>query len=328
MPLSGQSAASIFNPAKALPFSRDDGAGAIIRSAREMAGALGLPEEVRIVEGNGAAGLDLERGLRLRWWTNGDEPLRAALHQAKTRAYREAREIGQWERLTGAWREAERVVQGDSWRAPLRRLVQDLPPQDAAFVRLAFRAAQQAASRAVRWQAVLDDANPFIPLTMLFSQGAWPLGVLDGVLQVFVWNPEALPEFEASSAMDVPVSKEDGDVLFLSVQFRDAERTSRWEEALRSRGWDVIHGPVDEEISPPEIQLGKRIRGAGAVLGLLGESDPDFGLPWWMFQELDYARSCGRPVVLLSNLPDKPPASSDDHELWRWLSANARQGEK
>ncbi|HSF43845.1 MAG TPA: hypothetical protein VLT87_28900 [Thermoanaerobaculia bacterium] len=327
MPPSGQQTALAFDSRTTPPFSRGETPDAIARIARELAGALGLPAEVRIVEGNGVAGLDLERGLRLRWWTSGDEPLRATLHRAKTRVYREARETGRWERLTRAWREAERVVQGDAWRAPLRRLVQDLGPEDAAFVRLAFRAAQQAASRAARWQAVLDGANPFIPLAELFAHGAWPLGVVDGALQVFVWNPEATPRYESVPTAEVPVSEKAGGVLFLSAQFRDAGRTSRWEEVLRSRGWKVVHGPVDEETSSPEVQLGERIRGASAVLGLLGESDPDFGLPWWMFQELDYARACGRPIALIPGLPDDPSASSNDHEIWRWLDANARQGE-
>src|SRR5215213_6899623 len=159
MPLSGQKAALTFNPVTALPFSRDEGPDAIARIARELAGALGLPTEVRIVEGEGSSGLTLERAFRLRWWTNGDDPLRIALHRAKTRVYRQARETGAWERLTGAWREAEQVVHGEAWRDSLRRLVQDLGPEDAAFVRLAFRAAQQATSRAARWQAVLDGTN-------------------------------------------------------------------------------------------------------------------------------------------------------------------------
>lgn len=319
MPLSGQQVAPTFDPMTALPFSRNEEPGGVVRIARELARALGLPEEVRIVEGEGSSGLALERTFRLQWWTSGDEPLRAALHRAKTRVYQEARETGRWERLTGAWREAERVVQGDAWRAPLRRRVQDLGPEDAAFVRLVFRAAQQAASRAARWQAVLDGANPFIPLTELFAHGAWPLGVIDGALQVFVWNPQA-PRSEAGSAAEIPASETSGGVLFLSAPFREADRTAQWEEALRNRGWEVVHGPVDEETSSPETQLGKRIRGASAVLGLAGENDPDFGLPWWMFQELDYARACGRPVTIL-------PGSPDDPEIWRWLDANARQGE-
>lgn len=320
MPPSGQRTAPAFDPVTALPFSRDEGPGVVLRIARELAGALGLPEEVRIVEGEGSSGLALERAFRLRWWTRGDEPLRAALHRAKTRVYREARETGRWEQLTGAWREAERSVQGDAWRAPLRRLIQDLGPEDAAFVRLAFRAAQQAASRAARWKAVLDGANPFIPLTELFAHGAWPLGAVDGALQVFLWNPEVPSRSEADPTAGIPLSETAGGVLFLSAPFREADRTARWEEALRSRGWKVVHGPVDEETSSPEAQLGERIRGSSAVLGLAGENDPDFGLPWWMFQELDYARACGRPVAILPGAPDDP-------EIWRWLDANARQGE-
>ena len=131
--------------------------------------------------------------------------------------------------------------------------------------------------------------SPFLPVVELLAAGAWPLGIHGGSLWVFVWNEAATstPDFGPPLKFSCPAARKD--FIFLSTEFRDAQLASRWKEAFRSRGWHTAHGPVKEDMLPPEAQLGERVRQARAVVGLLDEPDPDYGLPWWMLQGTRWA---------------------------------------
>jgi len=309
--------------------------------AQELLQALDLPHRVRIVEGDSHSGLGWERRFRLQWWASGNEPLRAALQQAKTVAYHQAQMTQSLAQLTKAWRFIEQVVISERWRQHLRHLIAGLKQPDNAYLRLAYRAAQQVWSRAARWQAIMPPHQPcpFLPVIALLEAGAWPLGCQDDSLWVFVWRQSAIGEPALELPLRAANSAQPQDYIFLSAQFRHVTLTARWEAAFRHHGWRTLHGYVNEEIAPPEVQLGERIRSARAVVGVIDTSDPDFGLPWWMFQELDYASACSRPAVLISpyhlaqpgllHVPTIPcawPEESsipEEHEIWRWLQANA-----
>jgi hypothetical protein len=94
------------------------------------------------------------------------------------------------------------------------------------------------------------------------------------------------------------------------------------------RGFAVIHGKVDEHTAP-ERQLGARIRTAPVTVAAVSQIDPDFGVPWWMYQELDFAQACGRPAALLSAdriadvQPDLKPFTVNgdiiEDRFWQWL---------
>lgn len=289
--------------ARALPFSRRAGAAELEACARRFVGALGLRADVRVVRGGGAAGLEAERRFRLAWWARGADPLRASLQRMKVRVFREAETRRETALLADAWRRAEREVSSAPWRARLHELAGGLGAADAALLRLAFRAAQQGWSREARWRAVVrgGEPSPFAPMLELFSAGAWPLGCHDGVVSVLVWEEGARgTPAHAPPPHDPRAGEGASDYVFLSAKFSDRTLTRRWESALASAGWATLHGPVSEEDAAPEAQLGARIRAARAVVGICDSPDPDFGLPWWMFQELDYARACGLPVFLVS----------------------------
>jgi hypothetical protein len=325
-----------------LPFSKRLDSSSLASCGRKLIDVLGLSTTVKIIEGNGEAGLNRERRFRLKWWTSGEEPVRRALHQSKTQVYRQAKSMQQWQGLTAAWKRAEDEMGSSSrWRQHLLDITRGLSPADDAYLRLAYRAGQQAWSRAARWQATMPTSapSPFAPLVELFGAGAWPLGCHEGCLWIFVWNDAAPTTPDFGPAATLTSSDNPGDYVFLSARFRDSASTALWESAFHDRGWKTVHGPISEDVSPPEPQLGKRIRDARAVVGLIHENDPDFGLPWWMYQELDYASACKRPVLLISQsdttyvgLPDvqtirRPPQDElnpgSENEIWRWLSYNA-----
>jgi hypothetical protein len=338
----------------ALPFSRRASAAELEECAERFVRGLGLSAGVRVFGGVGLSGLDAERRFRLAWWARGRDPLRAALQRMKVRVFREAEARGASGVLEAAWRAAEREVAGASWRERLRATTRGRAGDDAALLRLAFRTAQQAWSRDARWRAVMraSEPSPFAPMLEMFSGGAWPLGCHDGAVSVMLLDEHAGPSDErghpgsesargetwgAPAAEKVAPRERAAGYIFLSAKFRDSAVTRRWESALASAGWATMHGPVAEEETAPEAQLGARIRAARAVLGICDAPDPDFGLPWWMFQELDYARECGRPVFLvtrgatpdvgrahLERLCGTPPDCDAEPELRGWLEANAR----
>jgi hypothetical protein len=298
---------------------------------------------IHFAVGDGAEGLRLERLFRLRWWREGADPMRSAMHRAKIAIYSCARSTGQWAALTAAWRLAERQVRSAQWRGHWRELTGHAAACDKAYLRLAFRIAQQAWSRAARFHAIMPAglASPFAPLIELLEKGALPLGFARGALWIFLWHgstglgsgqPKAVEEAPAAGK---PRSKQ----VFLSALFRDAALAERWKLALRDQGWQALHGPVDEDLAPPEVQLAKRIRDTCAAVGLIDLPDADFGLPWWMYQELDYASACGRPVALVSGADQVEsglrgvfslcPLSTPGQgvfpgpAVWRWLDENA-----
>lgn len=328
--------------ASLLPFSRASNDAALSSLAHEFVERLGLPlAHVRIVEGTGCAGLEGERRFRYAWWTHGVEEMRAALQRAKINSFLQAAARAQTGHFTRAWQRAEQESHSHTWRVHLRRLTEHAAETDKEYLRLAFRAAQQIWSRSARWQAVMPETcrNPFAPLRELLAAGAWPLGCADGALWLFKWNahPHNAPEF-APAWRKVPMRSRPG-YIFLSAQFRDAALTALWRAALHACGWKTVHGPASEDVDAPEVQLGRQIREARAVVGLIEEIDEDFKLPWWMFQELDYARACRRPVFLISRKCAASAFETRDHrfayassdcavaqadlELQFWIETNA-----
>ena len=329
-----------------LPFSNRVGSAELREQALNLVDALGLSTGIEIIEGNSQSGLVLESRFRLKWWASGEEPLRAALHRAKAQAYRQARQSERWEELSEAWRRVEKTVRSANWRQHLLDITREANPTADAYLRLAFRAAQQVWSREARWLSIMPASapDPFTPLVELLVNNAWPLGCHDGSLHVFLWNESVTRASDFGSAFVDACSAdkqsfEPQSHIFLSAQFRDSELIERWKIAFEDQGWDIIHGPVSEDVTPPEVQLGKRIRDARATVGLIDEFDSDYGLPWWMYQELDYAAACKRPVVLISQsdpgaarAPDiakiqcamsKDSNPLDQREIWDWLKINA-----
>jgi len=305
-----------------------------------LAETFGLGEQAastRLIRGSGADGLLLERYFRLSWWNAGTEPLRAAQHRAKTQIHSLARARGEWTTLTRAWRAAEREVHSRTWRRWLHDFCAGEAPTERAYLRLAFRAAQQVWSHAARWRAALPDEpeRPFEWMAELLAGGIWPLGCAGGSLWFFAWD-RTVPKQGDWSAEVGPLAGPQAGLaetmptgLFLSSPFQQAALSERWEGFLREQGWRALHGPVDEQVAPAEVQLGERIRGARAVIGLIDRLDADFGLPWWMYQELDYASALKKPTVLLSSsCPEEAPLVGLDTIRCAPGTANGRQAER
>jgi hypothetical protein len=323
-----------------LPFSQRLSHAVLTQCAQRFAQSLNLSTDVRLIEGNGLCGLNSERRFRLKWWLTGNEPLRDALQRAKTLVYCRAR-AGQdgSVALNEAWRCAEQMVKSERWRRHLSQITLGLSSADKTYLRLVYSVSQQAWSRAARWQAVMRTGrpSPFQLLIQMLAAGAWPLGYYENSLCCFIWNKAVPDTLDFGPLVPPDNHARPEDYIFLSALFRDSAFIAEWEAAFSVHGWKTLHGPVSENTAPPEPQLGKRIRSARAVIGILAEADPDFGLPWWMFQELDYAAACKRPVALITRpgFADKllPGVQVITHELdfdstqergiWRWLRNNA-----
>ena len=324
-----------------LPFSQTLHPNVVRSLAKELLRSLDLSAQVQLITGNGSWGLHYERLFRLNWWANGREPLRSSLQKAKTKIYARTRVSGNWEQLTNVWQLTDRLIHSQVWRKHLRFLAAGLPSTEYSFLCLIHQIAQQVWSRAARWNATArgNDPNPFLPVLKLLMAKALPLGCWDGHLWICLWDHAAPNPSEVACTMpDFPVENKKSHI-FLSTSFRNTVLTSRWEDTFRLVGWETLHGPVNEEIVPPEFQLGKRIQTARAVVALIDEVDEDFGLPWWMFQELDYASAHRKPVAIVSQsvLVDQRLATvcslkstnremwnpTQDHGLWAWLGTQA-----
>lgn len=330
-----------FNLDTHLPLMHHLDYSALIPYIQQLLEIFEISAKIQMVEGNAQSGLDHERRFRTMWWTTGEEPLRVALYQSKIRTYHQSLVSKKNEQLSKAWKDIEHVVRSTPWRQHLLNLINKTTRSGESYLRLFFRSAQQIWSRAARWHAIMtsDLSSPYVPLIKLMAAGAWPLGCYGDTLWVFLWNEKAKDATEFGPPLITPQSAVQKDYIFLSFLFQNSGLTARWEKIFRDKGWNTIFGPVNEDIAPPEVQLGKKIREARAVVGLLSEPDPDFGIPWWIYQELDYASACNRPVILVTQ--NKSPklelkhvktinCALDDqskiqkeHGFWQWLQKNA-----
>jgi hypothetical protein len=284
-----------------LPLTGGIGASEVLALAVELASALGLSGGAVLVQGTGSRGILLERNLRIRAW-DGNDLYRLLLHRVGIRAYQAADRSDGWQQLSSAFAAVAAHVEGDLWRSRLASLSQGLDEGDRAFVRRFFRAAQQTWTRAARWSSVMPASatSPFDVLVRLGSGGAWPLGYWDGRLVVFLLDhhASAVP-FEIAEPADNLVPPAAERPVFLATGFRDKESGERWRRHLESLGYHVLYGPVPERGEPIEIQVGRRIREAAAVLAVVDTMDPDFGLPLWIEQELEYAIARKRPAAIV-----------------------------
>lgn len=323
-----------------LPFSGSLSHSELLVHAQELVETLGLSATARLVEGNAQFALDHERRFRLGWWTNGEEPLRLGLQQSKLYIYRHSRTAQKEERLARAWKHAEKVIRSTPWRRHFLYLIQETDPVGESYFRLLFRAAQQVWSRAARWHAVMPASarSPFVPLVKLIAAGALPLGCHENSLWILLLDETIANTQDFGPLLTTPRSAHPKGYVFLSCLFSDSTLTAQWQKAFHENGWKTLHGPVNEDVAPPEAQLGKQIQEAQAVVGLLQRPDPDFGIPWWMYQELDYASFCRRPVILVCQSRNSEAALKDSqhlsckiehhwhpidkHHIWHWLQDN------
>lgn len=323
----------------ALPFSQTASESEVRQHAQELLARLEISAAIQIINGNSGSGLEHERRFRLSWWMSGAEPMRIALHRAKARAAQQAVAERRESALTQAWQETERVTNSQGWREHFRALARQISFDDRQYLQRFFRLAQLFWNRAARWEAIFSSSSssPFTSFIALLACGVLPLGCHDRTLGLFVWNKASWNTFDFGPN-PAPLYSTKQSYIFFSAPFRDAAMTERWREAFHAKGWKTVHGPINEE-APPELELAKQIAAATAVVGLLNELDADFGLPWWMLQELDCACFCQRPVALITGAKNldialeglrqiqdtrmSQDAPREEHEVWQWLKSHA-----
>jgi len=292
---------------------------------KELLCALGLEGQVNLLETDADGALSLEAWFRRGWWSGKADAFRDAVHALKFRAMSVA---SRGAMVTEKWREMSEHVQSDLWRAHIQALLKDETAERREYLRLAFGAGRQVWTRAARWRAAFPgEPNPFSAMIRLFEISCWPLGWKEGKLQLCRCGGgnlgEVLPEIQENQRGGEAQAK----IVFVSAPFREAAN-ARLIQAVAEHGWTPVHGPVDEKF-PPEQQLGARIRSAAATVGFISAVDPDFSIPWWMYQEMDFARACNLPCALV--VGEMPSEAKGDFPLftmhndtiedrfWRWL---------
>ncbi len=315
-----------------LPFSKTPNRSDIQTISRTLLEILGLKGSVEVIETDALVALNAESYFRRRWWYGAEDCFRQALHSCKFEAHSQP---GTGKLVEEAWSKTKKEVHSFGWRSHIRRLSDGFDDQHILFLRLAFGAAQQLWTRAARWNAALPSrSNPFVPMVNLFEQSCWPLGWREDTLFVCQLSSHAkalkktvFPEF--TPACNTGASR----AVFLSAPFAEKFTQIAINE-ITGRGWKVVHGRVCENI-PPEPQLGMRIMNTVLTVAIAPSFDHDFGLPWWTFQEIDFARACGRPLAVLSrdiaavgslSRVEKFSMNGDviEERFWKWLDVTSK----
>jgi hypothetical protein len=312
-----------------LPFSAVAERAFVETASQRLLETLGLKAQAAVVEATPRQAIASEGLLRRRWWSGQHDDFRDALHAAKFRAYSAP---GKQHGVTQAWREMGEHIRSSEWRNHVRKLTAPLAEPDALSLRIAFGAAAQAWTRAARWHAAFgSEPNPFAQVAELFGHCCWPWGVRDGVLRIGCVLTQRSAADSALEDSRCVAGAPGGSSIFLSAPFREPSSRAIAGQ-IEAKGWHVIHRQVDERIAP-EIQLGVDIDAAATTVCALVHPDPDFGIPWWMFQELDFAAGRGRPVALLGECRIKLlypeleifPVNRGiiDEGFWPWLESKA-----
>jgi hypothetical protein len=306
-----------------LPFSALPMAPLIEEGSGSLLETLGLKGRLAIHDVTPRDAVAAEAFFRRRWWAGLRDDFRDALHAAKYRVYTVSERQAD---VTRAWSGMRERLNSKECHDHFRGLVAGRPAPDAAGLRIALGAAAQAWTRAARWDAAFPSRpNPFAVQATLFRYFCWPWGLGDGQFHVGRLDLEAQPPAEPLFEEFRPSSGgESSDCIFLSAPFR-LSFSRGIATQVEAKGWRVTHRKVDERIAP-EPQLGAAILAAPVVIVAI-DPDPDFGLSWWSFQELDFALAAGKSVAALgSRLPlyadlETFPTNQGkiDEGFWPWL---------
>jgi hypothetical protein len=266
--------------------------------ATRLTERLGLAREPRIEALGAQDAWVLERGLRLELWAGRGEPMRESMHAAAQGMLARVEEHGMERTLGHAWKRAWQVAEGPEWRAALTVATSTAPSPQRACMRHFFRAAQQAFTRAARWNSVMPDGGDelFTSCCELIAFGVWPLGVEAGVLRLAV--PSDLPDaFDRRDGARGPAVNRDSRSIVLCATFAASNLAGKVQAALAHSGWEVRFGPRIERGPPIERLIARDMEAAFAVVAVSESLDSDFGAAWWLRQEVEYALALGRPVI-------------------------------
>ena len=326
-----------YNLFERLPFSERTDSDVVTQASYDLATTLSLPGPVSPLVCDAATALRVESNFRRSWWAGCSDLFRDAIHQFKWRMHQAGNDDPK--AFANAWSSMVSHVQSCMWRDHVRSLCAAKTPSEVEYIRRAVGAAQQLWSRAVRWDTAMPyQANPFLPFVELVSHGAWPVGFRNGAIQVLQTRSGQV-ERCAGTGWEASLNSFQGcrssePYVFLIGPFRDRFTTSVL-TALRTHDINVVHNQVDET-RPPEQQLGRMIKSAAACVAAFERYDDDFGLPWWVFQEIDFATACGVPVAVFTGDHRDEHKHGAQHfsgyeagvveEFWTWLETTQNRG--
>lgn len=281
-----------------VPFSLASDRDEIVSLLEGLRASLQLEGVPTVLPLDPRSAIALEEAVRLKWWSNGDEGLRAALHARGHLMYSRASATEARARLADAWGRADALAHSRRWRDQLLARVTAQGPDWAPYLRLFFRAAQQTMTRAARWEAIMGGRSHFQIMLELFARGAWPVGQHRDQIIAIVVGRDALGL--APHTPDLNVQQADARTVFLAADYRGLHRANALSERLARAGWSVISGRRDEAGAPMEHMLAEEIRRSVGVVALEDVIDADFGRSWWIHQEIQFAVACGKPILRLS----------------------------
>jgi hypothetical protein len=281
-----------------LPFSRAMTDSMITGCAGELLALFQLQGKTRVIAADARSGMELERRFRLRWWEHMDDPLKLSMHNLGIGIEEKvSQDPALIPALHNAWAAADKLTHGAGWRKLIRQLSGG-GEAGKQYTRIFFRIAQQMVNRGARWEAVFGASRP-TPYTYLYefiTGGLLPLGFHDNTFYLHQLSgaPAGIP------LPGSPPREPAGNRICLCYEFANKAPAALLKNRLEEEGYELFHGPVSDYRIPIESQLASRILHSFAVIVLAENMDPDFGLPVWIFQEMDFAIAAGRPVIVIT----------------------------
>lgn len=282
-----------------LPFSGAMTGSMISGCAGKLLALFQLQGKTRVIAADAQSGIDLERQFRRRWWEHMNDPLKLRMHNLGIGIEEKVSEDPSLiPALHNAWLEADRLTQGVAWRKLIRQLSSG-NEAGKQYIRIFFRIAQQMVNRGARWEAVFGTTLP-TPYTYLYefiTGGLLPLGFHDNTF--YLHRLSGVPA--GSPLPDSPATVFTRNRICLCYEFANKEAAASLKTRLESEGYELFHGPVNDYRTPIEFQLAARILHSFAMVVLAESIDADFGLPVWIFQEMDLALALGLPVIVITS---------------------------
>ncbi|MFA7687801.1 MAG: hypothetical protein WCY25_08040 [Moheibacter sp.] len=294
----------IHNVYKSLPFSNEPNEDKIIQISSNLLALLGIESNPKLILAPADDILEIERYFRIKWWTEKEDVLREKMHivgrelDIVSANNQEAKAS-----ISNAWQKANILTNSTDWRKLAHKSFSN--QSQGIYNQYFLRIAQQSVNRALRWEAIFPKTkSPYFYIYKLITFGVLPLGIDRDTFYITKESIFSLNEnfnfFRYKKIATSSDLKTFAKRAFIAFEFRNHFNI---EKILRSLDIDILEfdfGPVNSYIIPIEHQLYDRIKQCSIMLVIIDEYDNDFGLPIWIYQEIDIAKTLNLPIIIIT----------------------------
>jgi hypothetical protein len=285
---------------EALPYQQNISTERALELASGILQVLNIPGEPKCISSSARDALMLDTFSRYKWWIKRHDRVRWAMHRLGIRIY-EKDALGKpifSEALSSAFESAKYIGDSREWRLHFRSLSK-ANGEEHLYMQLFFRVAQQILSRYIRWRSVFGPKpTPYEYLLQLTKGGIFPIGFFDNTYYIFNLNGTNTVAHHPVPQIPTPGNSRD---IFLCYEFRNSKVYPFILNILTSLDLGIAGGPVNELDEPIEHQLGRKIAGSLCLVAFVEEVDEDFGLPIWLYQEINLALFLKKPVLVITS---------------------------